>query len=424
LTDRRDFFKTRRRQKDLNQAEGFPRWVFASSRPAIAETTRRGNRKEISMNPLIQLKKATLLILVALLCFGFLPRAQAVSPPPDGAYAGANTAEGGSGTLFSLTTGTNNTAIGSQALFSLTTGVQNTAVGAQALKSNTAVQNTADGFQALALNTTGFGNTATGWRALVANTTGLHNTADGFSALLRNTMGSHNTASGDDALSANTTGSFNTVDGAHSLVVNSTGSGNTVLGFGAGNSVTTANNVICIGANVAGANVTNSCFIGNIFGADATGGDPVFITSNGKLGTINPPSSARFKEEIKPMSKASEAILALKPVTFRYKKEFDPNGVPQFGLVAEEVERVSPDLVKRDRDGKLQTVRYDAVNAMLLNEFLKEHRTVEELQANAAEQQKEIKALATIVKEQAARLEKVTAQLEASRIAAQVVANP
>jgi hypothetical protein len=376
------------------------------------------------MNPLIQLKKATLLILVALLCFGFLPRAQAVSPPPDGAYAGANTAEGGSGTLFSLTTGTNNTAIGSQALFSLTTGVQNTAVGAQALKSNTAVQNTADGFQALALNTTGFGNTATGWRALVANTTGLHNTADGFSALLRNTMGSHNTASGDDALSANTTGSFNTVDGAHSLVVNSTGSGNTVLGFGAGNSVTTANNVICIGANVAGANVTNSCFIGNIFGADATGGDPVFITSNGKLGTINPPSSARFKEEIKPMSKASEAILALKPVTFRYKKEFDPNGVPQFGLVAEEVERVSPDLVKRDRDGKLQTVRYDAVNAMLLNEFLKEHGTVEELQANAAEQQKEIKALATIVKEQAARLEKVTAQLEASRIAAQVVANP
>src|SRR5580704_2716161 len=371
------------------------------------------------MKTLIQFKTTIPSVLVSMLlvCFPLLPRAQAVSPPPDGAYAGANTAEGGSGALFSLTTGTNNTAIGSQSLFSLTTGVQNTAVGAQALKSNTAVQNTADGFQALALNTTGFGNTATGWRALVANTTGLHNTADGFSALLRNTMGSHNTASGDDALSANTTGSFNTVDGAHSLLVNSTGSGNTVLGFGAGNSVTTANNVICIGANVAGANVTNSCFIGNIFGADATGGDPVFITSNGKLGTINPPSSARFKEEIKPMSKASEAILALKPVTFRYKKEFDPNGVPQFGLVAEEVERVSPDLVKRDRDGKLQTVRYDAINAMLLNEFLKEHRKVEELQANAAEQQKEIKALATIVKEQAARLEKVTAQLETSRIA-------
>jgi hypothetical protein len=380
------------------------------------------------MNPLIQLKKATLLILVALLCFGFLPRAQAVSPPPDGAYAGANTAEGGSGTLFSLTTGTNNTAIGSQALFSLTTGVQNTAVGAQALKSNTAVQNTADGFQALALNTTGFGNTATGWRALVANTTGLHNTADGFSALLRNTMGSHNTASGDDALSANTTGSFNTVDGAHSLVVNSTGSGNTVLGFGAGNSVTTANNVICIGANVAGVNVTNSCFIGNIFGADATGGDPVFITSNGKLGTINPPSSARFKEEIKPMSKASEAILALKPVTFRYKKEFDPNGVPQFGLVAEEVERVSPDLVKRDRDGKLQTVRYDAINAMLLNEFLKEHRKVEQQEATIAQLKKDFRAtvaqLTTRLDEQAAQIQKVSAQLEASKAAPQVVNSP
>jgi len=380
------------------------------------------------MNPLIQLKKATLLILVALLCLGFLPRAQAVSPPPDGAYAGANTAEGGSGTLFSLTTGTNNTAIGSQALFSLTAGVQNTAVGAQALKSNTAGQNTADGFQALALNTTGFGNTATGWRALVANTAGLHNTADGFSALLRNTMGSHNTASGDDALSGNTTGSFNTVDGAHSLVVNSTGSGNTVLGFGAGNSVTTANNVICIGANVAGANVANSCFIGNIFGADATGGDPVFITTNGKLGTINPPSSARFKEEIEPMSKASEAILALKPVTFRYKKEFDPNGVPQFGLVAEEVERVTPDLVKRDRDGKLQTVRYDAVNAMLLNEFLKEHRTVQEqkaivaqlkqdFQSRLAAQQKQIEALTE-------GLQKVSAQLEASKPAPQVVNKP
>jgi hypothetical protein len=378
------------------------------------------------MKTLIQFKTTIPPVLVSMLlvCFPLLPMAQAVSPPPDGAYAGANTAEGGTGTLFSLTTGNNNTALGSQALFSLTTASQNTATGAQALKSNIAGQNTADGFQALALNTTGFGNTATGWRALVANTTGLHNTADGFSALLRNTMGSHNTASGDDALSGNTTGSFNTVDGAHSLVVNSTGSGNTVLGFGAGNSVTTANNVICIGANVAGANVANSCFIGNIFGADATGGDPVFITSNGKLGTINPPSSARFKEEIKPMSKASEAILALKPVTFRYKKEFDPNGVPQFGLVAEEVERVSPDLVKRDRDGKLQTVRYDAINAMLLNEFLKEYRKNEEQEKTIVELKSGMTALAALVKEQASQIQKVSAQLEASKPARQVVNNP
>jgi hypothetical protein len=371
------------------------------------------------MNPLIPLKKATLLILVALLCFGFLPRAQAVSPPPDGAYFGANTAEGGTGTLFSLTTGNNNTAVGSQALFSLTTGSQNTATGSQALKSNIAGQNTADGFQALALNTTGSGNTATGWRALVANTTGLHNTADGFSALLRNTMGNHNTASGDDALSGNTTGSFNTVDGAHSLVVNSTGDGNTVLGFGAGNSVTTANNVICIGANVAGANVSNSCYIGSIFGQMAPSGTVVSINANGKLGTT--PSARRFKEEIKPMDRASEALFALKPVTFRYKKEIDPIATSQFGLVAEDVAGVNPDLIVRDKDGNVNTVRYDAVNAMLLNEFLKEHRKVEQLakdfESKLGEQQKQIKALTE-------GLQKMSAQLEASKPAPQVANNP
>jgi hypothetical protein len=382
------------------------------------------------MKTLIQFKTTIPSVLVSMLlvCFPLLPRAQAVSPPPDGAYAGANTAEGGSGALFSLTTGSNNTALGSQALFSLTTGVQNTATGAQALKNNTGSQNTADGFQTLAVNTTGFGNAATGWRALSANTTGFHNTADGFTALLTTTTGNHNTATGDEALIGNTTGSFNTTDGAHASVHNTSGSGNTVLGFNAGDSVTTANNVICIGANVAGANVSNSCFIGNIFGADATGGDPVFITTNGKLGTINPPSSARFKEEIKPMSKASEAILALKPVTFRYKKEFDPNGVPQFGLVAEEVERVSPDLVKRDRDGKLQTVRYDAINAMLLNEFLKEHRKVEQQEATIAQLKKDFRAtvaqLTTRLDEQAAQIQKVSAQLEASKAAPQVVNSP
>ena len=370
------------------------------------------------MKTLIQFKTTIPPVLVSMLlvCFPLLPRAQAVSPPPDGAYVGANTAEGGSGTLFSLTTGSNNTALGSQALFSLTTGVQNTATGAQALKNNTGSQNTADGFQTLAVNTTGFGNTATGWRALSANTTGFHNTADGFTALLTTTTGNHNTATGDEALVGNTTGSFNTTDGAHASIHNTSGSGNTVLGFGAGNSVTTANNVICIGANVAGANVSNSCFIGNISGADATGGNPVFVTSVGKLGTVSTPSSARFKDEIRPMNNASEAILALNPVTFRYKKEIDPSGIPQFGLVAEEVEKIAPDLVKRDRDGEIQTVRYDAVNAMLLNEFLKEHRTVKE-------QQKQIDALKSELKEQAAQIQKVSAQLEASKLAPHVVNN-
>jgi uncharacterized coiled-coil protein SlyX len=371
------------------------------------------------MNPLIQLKKAAPVFFVALVCFGFLPTMQAVSPTPDGGYPGGNTAEGGSGALFSLTTGTNNTAVGSSALFSLTTGIQNTAVGAQALKNNTANDNTAEGFQALVNNTTGFGNAATGWRALFLNTTGFHNTADGFSALLRNTAGNHNTANGDEALGSNTTGNFNTTDGAHSLENNTTGSGNTALSFGAGDNVTTANNVICIGSGVEGANVSNSCYIGSVFGQTSSVGTAVFINSSGKLGTIT--SSRRFKEEIKPMAQASEALFALKPVIFRYKKEIEPQKIPQFGLVAEDVEAVNPDLVVRDADGKAYTVRYEAVNAMLLNEFLKEHRTVGEqkatiaqLKQDFAEQQRQIEALT-------AGLQKVSAQLEVSKPAPQMV---
>ena len=174
---------------------------------------------------------------------------------------------------------------------------------------------------------------------------------------------------------SNTTGFDNTAVGCQALLNNTTGFNNTAIGIFAGFGVTTASNVIAIGTP--GANVDNSCYIGGIAGADATGGDPVFVTGDGKLGTINPPSSARFKEEIKPMNEASEVILALNPVTFRYKKEFDPKHMPQFGLVAEEVEKVNPDLVKRDRDGKLQTVRYEAVNAMLLNEFLKARRQID-----------------------------------------------
>jgi hypothetical protein len=371
------------------------------------------------MNPLIQLKKAAPVFFVALVCFGFLPTMQAVSPTPDGGYPGGNTAEGGSGALFSLTTGTNNTAVGSSALFSLTTGIQNTAVGAQALKNNTANDNTAEGFQALVNNTTGFGNAATGWRALFLNTTGFHNTADGFSALLRNTAGNHNTANGDEALGSNTTGNFNTTDGAHSLENNTTGSGNTALGFGAGDNVTTANNVICIGSGVEGANVSNSCYIGSVFGQTSSVGTAVFINSSGKLGTIT--SSRRFKEEIKPMAQASEGLFALKPVIFRYKKEIEPQKIPQFGLVAEDVEAVNPDLVVRDTDGQAYTVRYEAVNAMLLNEFLKEHRTVGEqkatiaqLKQDFAEQQRQIEALT-------AGLQKVSAQLEVSKPAPQMV---
>ncbi|HEY9502320.1 MAG TPA: tail fiber domain-containing protein, partial [Pyrinomonadaceae bacterium] len=155
--------------------------------------------------------------------------------------------------------------------------------------------------------------------------------------------------------------------------------------------------------------------ISGISGQTVVGGAAVFVDSNGKLGTMT--ASTRFSDEIKPMDKASEAILTLKPVTFRYKQDIDPKSIRQFGLIAEEVEKVNPDLVGRDEKGKVYSVRYDAVNAMLLNEFLKEHAKVEKLEASVARQQKQIETLT-------AGLQKVSAKLEASKPASQVVNNP
>jgi Chaperone of endosialidase len=188
-------------------------------------------------------------------------------------------------------------------------------------------------------------------------------------------------------------------------------SGNTALGRRAGIAVTMADNVICIGAP--GANVSDSCYIGNVW-QQPGGSQAVYVNASGKLGAQV--SSRRFKDEIKPMDKASDVILALNPVTFRYKKEIDSKRITQFGLVAEDVEKVNPDLVSHDKEGKPYTVRYDQVNAMLLNEFLKEHRKVEQLEANATRQQQQIEALTV-------GLQKVSAQLEASKPAPQVVNN-
>jgi hypothetical protein len=210
-----------------------------------------------------------------------------------------------------------------------------------------------------------------------------------------------------DALSSNTTANNNTAIGEDALNSNTTGSGNTVVGRNSGFAVTTANNVICIGASVAGANVNDSCYIGSIFGQTSSDGTAVFINSNGKLGTTT--SSRRFKEDIKAMDKASEALFSLKPVSFHYKKEIDPASTSQLGLVAEEVEKVNPDLVVRDKGGEAYSVRYDQVNAMLLNEFLKEHRKVEQLE-------KQVEVLA-------AGLQRVSAQLETSKAAPQTVLN-
>jgi uncharacterized coiled-coil protein SlyX/stage V sporulation protein SpoVS len=291
-----------------------------------------------------------------------------------------------------------------------TEGSSNTAIGAGALISNaTAVSNTAIGVGALLYNTTGAGNTATGVFALASNTSGPNNTANGVSALASNTTGYYNTAIGTLALN------------------HSTGKLNTALGYNAGSGVSTVSNVICIGTP--GQNVPNSCFIGNIYAKMTGFGIPVYINSAGKLGTST--SSQRFKDNIKPMGKASEAILALKPVTFHYKKNLDPEGIPQFGLVAEDVEKVNPALVIRDPEGRPYTVRYEQVNAMLLNEFLKEHRKNEEQQATIARlQSTDAKQEATVAKQQkqiealTAGLQKVSDQLEASKPTPQVVNNP
>jgi hypothetical protein len=407
----------------------------------------------------------------------------AYGPP---AYGVGNTAEG-QNALLSLTTGTYNAAVGVFSLESNAAGSFNTALGAGTLLANTANQNTATGAGALLSNnagafntangafalfsnTSGSNNTANGAGALLSNSDGFSNTATGFHALFSNTHGFSNTAYGVDALASNTEANVNTAIGTSALVSNTTGGNNTAVGVGALASNIDQNDNTAIGfaalqmnigaGNVAigsgalsnntsgsfnigirgGGNLTdgifnvdiandgvagesnttrigilqNRCFISGI--RDVTTGVPdainVVIDSAGQLGTIS--SSRRFKDEIKPMNQASEAILCLKPVTFHYKT--DHTARPQFGLIAEEVAKVNPDLVVRDKAGEIYTVRYDQVNAMLLNEFLKEHRKVQDLE-------KGMVALTTQLKEQAAQIQKVSAQLQVSRPAPQVVLN-
>ena len=349
---------------------------------------------------------------------------------------GANNTALGAGALFSLTTADNNTAIGwrtlktntansntatgSQALTSNTTGANNTAVGRDSLRDNTTANlDTAVGVEALAANTTGLYNSAVGAGALATNTTGTANTALGENALLRNTtapantavgrwamvnhvVGERNTALGAYALSDNETHRFNTAIGAYALQ-HGAGDNNIALGYFSGRNLNTGDNNIDIGnEGVAGESSTIRIgsanqvrtFIAGIGGSVVTGAI-VQVNGAGQLGTA--PSSARFKDEIKPMDKASEAILGLKPVTFHYKQEIDPDCTPQFGLVAEDVAKVNPDLVLCDAEGNIHSVRYDAVNAMLLNEFLKEHRMVQEMKSTAGKQEATIAQLKSTV---------------------------
>src|SRR6476659_6873562 len=376
-----------------------------------------------------------------------------------GVFALTNNTIGNSNTaigffaLSSNTTGNSNTATGVEALINNSTGSNNTANGFEALQNNsTGHENTANGLSALQENTTGsfntrngvdalFGNTignfntADGFLTLSANTTGNFNTANGTAALQNNTIGSNNTAAGTQALSKNITGINNTADGVNALFGNTTGNNNTAtgeaalfrnttgssniaLGFNAGSSLTTGNNNIHIGnAGVAAEGNTirvgrqgaqTRTFIAGISGV-AVAGSAVVANVNGQLGIAA--SSERFKDEIKPMNKVSEALFAFKPVTFRYKKEIDPARTLQFGLVAEDVEKVNPALVARDKEGKAYTVRYDQVNAMLLNEFLKEHRKNEEQEKTIAELKSGMTTLAAVVKEQGSQIQKVSAQL-------------
>lgn len=305
----------------------------------------------------------------------------------------------------------------------------NTAIGDTALFANiTGFRNTATGTSALHENSTGFDNTANGHQALASNSTGINNTAIGAFALQNSTTGDFNTANGAASLVANTNGTSNTAYGFGALVNNTTGSHNIGLGRAAGDSVITANDVIAIGTS--GEDVSNSCYIGRIYSnvQPQVGTDPdlVTINSSGRLGRANV-SSRRYKHDIKPMHKTSEAIYALKPVSFRYHKQYDATQTIAFGLIAEEVADVAPDLVGRNEKGEPESVRYEQVNAMLLNEFLKEHARVEEQdrkiqkqEATITQLKNDVDALVARLKEHDSKIQRVSDKIETGRSASQM----
>jgi hypothetical protein len=403
--------------------------------------------------------KILLFVVSTLVYLALSPAVQAIVPPPDGGYPNFTTAEGdhalqalttgvantaiGTFSLFSVTTGNFNTAVGAgsldlnqadsntatgaAALLLNTTGTQNTAVGAAALEFNdSGFNNTANGTFALYLNTTGGENTANGVQALQSNTTGFDNTANGLNALQSNSDGSFNTANGINALLSNTTGDFNTANGVSTLLNNTTGSDNTAMGHGAGNSLTTDDGNVCIGSGVSGeAGAGNTTWIRNVNTLAQpiiAGIDGVTVRlSDGRLG--HGVSSRRYKQDIQPMDRTSEALYGLKPVTFHYKKEIDPSQSLDFGLIAEEVAQANPELAVRDREGKISNYRRDAINAMLLNEFLKQHKAFVEEQHKVRDQGATIARLEEQVAALTAGLQKVSAQLELNKAAPQTVLN-
>jgi hypothetical protein len=297
----------------------------------------------------------------------------------------------------------NNTTLGIGTLTANTSGSGNTASGTQALTNNTSGSgNRASGSFALKNNTTGLGNTVSGYSALFSNTTGNYNTASGFLAMYNNITGSKNTASGYDALLSNTTGIYNTASGYQALFSNTTGNNNIAIGYYAALNVSSGNsNNIHIGSQGSGADsstirigeptMQSSFFAAGVRGVTTANNNaiPVVIDSSGQLGTIS--SSRRFKEDIQDMGDAS--LMRLRPVTFRYQKPFADGSQPiQYGLIAEEVAEVYPDLVAHSADGQIETVKYQVLDAMLLNEVQRQQRMIEK-------QQHEIEALKAQVKE-------------------------
>jgi trimeric autotransporter adhesin len=324
----------------------------------------------------------------------------------------------GTGALVFNDSGSSNSAFGAFALYNNTAGGANTAIGTNALTANnTGTENTAIGFSALEANTT-FRNTAVGSFALHADTTGDSNTAVGQAALLNDTTGFRNTGVGWQALALNTTGGTNTALGDNALQGNTTGHSNIAVGTNAGLNQTTGSENVYIGEGVLGvAGESNHTYIRNIKDTIVSGGGTDFVSVNlttGLLGHVS--SSRRYKEQIEPMDKASEALYRLKPVTYRFKKGIDPTQGLEYGLVAEDVAQVNPNLAIRNGKGQIESVRYMAINAMLLNEFLKEHRKNEEQGAMIARQQKQIDALT-------AGLQKVSAQFKLNKSAPQTAAN-
>ena len=375
---------------------------------------------------------------------------------------------GGENALLNLTTGTfntavgffalenndlgnYNTAIGAGAFFATADSMMNTAVGAGALLLNTGgTNNTATGAFALINNRSGTGNTAIGNQALQDNVDAGGNTAVGSLAMLANTDGSFNTSLGDNVLRSNITGAHNTAVGASALFSTAASDANTAVGDfalfsldGGSNNLAFGRNAgwllesgdgnLYIGADAGITSESNHTYIANINTTSVSGGGTDTVTvdlTTGLLGHLS--SSRRYKEEIQPMNAASETLYRLKPVTFRYKKEINPRQTLEYGLVAEDVADVDADLAIRNKDGEIESVRYTAVNAMLLNEFLKEHSRVEELKSAMAQQREDFEAaivqqrkateaLVARVNEQEAQIQKVSAKTEVGNSGSQML---